>query len=185
MRGKSAATAKKLPRSGDTESRKVRVTEEHRREAAKLKTLFEAYKVSQAAKGVKITQAGFGAEHGIGVQGMVWQYLNGATPLNLPAAVAFASALGCQIADFSKRLAAEQIALGPPGAAPGPKTALQSVLELNPIEQQLLGLYRELKPEQQTELVLLANNLHAATHPHASPANPFGGRKRRVTEKED
>lgn len=52
-----------------------------------------------------ITQAEFGAEHGIGTQGMVWQYLNGHTPLSLEAAARFARGLQCTIADISPSMA--------------------------------------------------------------------------------
>lgn len=54
---------------------------------------------------VKVSQAEFGAEHGIGTQGMVWQYLNGHTPLSLEAAAKFARGLGCTIQDISPTMA--------------------------------------------------------------------------------
>lgn len=67
-------------------------------EAAELKRLF----LSRRNDGV--TQEQFGQAHGIGSQGMVWQYLNGRRPLNLKAAAAFAQGLGCSVRDFSPRL---------------------------------------------------------------------------------
>ena len=54
-----------------------------------------------------MTQEEFGELHGIGSQGMVWQYLNGWTPLNIEAAAKFAKGLNCTIADISPEMAAE------------------------------------------------------------------------------
>lgn len=54
-----------------------------------------------------LAQGEFGARYGIGTQGMVWQYLNGHRPLNIPAATAFAEGLGIKISAFSPRLARE------------------------------------------------------------------------------
>lgn len=53
----------------------------------------------------KLGQEAFGAEFKIGSQGMVWQYLNGKTPLNIGAASKFAKGLKCSIQDFSPTLA--------------------------------------------------------------------------------
>lgn len=64
-----------------------------------LKRLYE----ERVPKGM--TQEQFGAMHGIGSQGMVWQYLNGETPLPLEAAAKFAYALKCTIYDISPPLA--------------------------------------------------------------------------------
>ena len=52
-----------------------------------------------------MSQSEFGAVHGIGTQGMVWQYLSGHKPLSLEAAAKFARALGCTIYDISPSLA--------------------------------------------------------------------------------
>lgn len=68
-------------------------------EAEKLKKLF-------AASGHGLSQAEFGAHYEIGSQGAVWQYLNGRTVLNLKAARGFAAGIGCNVIDFSPRLAA-------------------------------------------------------------------------------
>lgn len=51
------------------------------------------------------TQAVFGEKYEIGNQSAVGQYLRGAAPLNLAVAHKFAECLGCQISDFSPRLA--------------------------------------------------------------------------------
>jgi SOS-response transcriptional repressor LexA len=67
------------------------------KEAAALRELWDARKE-------KRSQEAFGAEFGLGTQGMVWQYLNGKRPLNLKAAIAFATELGVKISDFSPRL---------------------------------------------------------------------------------
>lgn len=54
---------------------------------------------------VQMSQAEFGAAFGLGTQGMVWQYLNGYTPLNYDAAAKFAKGLRCTISDFSPEMA--------------------------------------------------------------------------------
>jgi transcriptional regulator with XRE-family HTH domain len=51
-----------------------------------------------------MTQERFGEVSGIGTQGMVWQFLNGHTPLTLEAAVRFANTLGCTLYDISPML---------------------------------------------------------------------------------
>lgn len=48
-----------------------------------------------------MTQERFGEVSGIGSQGMVWQFLNGHTPLTLEAAARFANILGCTLYDIS------------------------------------------------------------------------------------
>lgn len=52
-----------------------------------------------------MTQEEFGAQFGIGTQGMVWQYLNGHRPLNVEAAAKFARGLRCTIQDISPEMA--------------------------------------------------------------------------------
>jgi hypothetical protein len=54
---------------------------------------------------VKMSQTEFGIAFGLGTQGMVWQYLNGYTPLNYDAAAKFAKGLRCTISDFSPEMA--------------------------------------------------------------------------------
>jgi transcriptional regulator with XRE-family HTH domain len=51
-----------------------------------------------------MSQEEFADKFEIGTQGMVWQYLNGYSPLNLEAAIKFARALRCTIGDFSPSL---------------------------------------------------------------------------------
>lgn len=59
------------------------------------------------------TQAEFGDAYGLGNQSNVGHYLNGRSRLNFTAAAAFAKELGCQIADFSPRLAAQFAKISP------------------------------------------------------------------------
>lgn len=59
------------------------------------------------ASKVKVSQAVFGADSGVGTQGAVWQFLNASTPLNAEKAVAFATALDVPVRSFSPRLADE------------------------------------------------------------------------------
>lgn len=79
--------------------RKAKIEAVHIDEAAALKRLFK--------ERVKVSQATFGAENDIGTQGMVWQYLNAGSPLNVKVAVKFAKAMGVDVAEFSPRLAKE------------------------------------------------------------------------------
>lgn len=51
-----------------------------------------------------LSQREFGREYGIGTQGMVWQYLNGYTPINIEVAWKFAEGLRCTIRDISPEM---------------------------------------------------------------------------------
>lgn len=63
----------------------------------------------------KVSQAAFAVAQGIGeTQGIVWQYLNGAIPLNLDVAVKFADGLKCDVRDFSPTLAERRAKLTEP-----------------------------------------------------------------------
>lgn len=53
----------------------------------------------------RLSQGDFGAQYGIGTQGMVWQYLSGTRPLNIKAAMAFSRGLDVLIDQFSTTLA--------------------------------------------------------------------------------
>jgi hypothetical protein len=70
-------------------------------EAAALKRLWDAYK----KRNPEVTQKQLGQRYGIGTQGMVSQYLLGRARLDLEAALKFAAAFGCNVGDFSPRLA--------------------------------------------------------------------------------
>lgn len=78
----------------------AKITEEHRREAAKLTAIWESNKP-------QMPRAEFGEKYNIGSPGAVYQFLKGITPISLKAAAGFAEGLGCTIEDFSPRLAAE------------------------------------------------------------------------------
>lgn len=80
-------------------SKRAKITTENVAESVRLKAIWD--------QKAKITQEKFGLKYDVGTQGMVWQYLNHRSPLNPKAAVAFSTELGCDIADFSPRLAAE------------------------------------------------------------------------------
>ncbi|CAN7476987.1 LexA family transcriptional regulator [Acidovorax sp. LjRoot74] len=82
-------------------SRKAIVTEAHKAEAAALKAIWDRVKPS--------SQKEFGAEFGIGGQSAVANFLSGKSALSIKAAVGFAQGLGCQVGEFSTRIA-EQIA---------------------------------------------------------------------------
>jgi hypothetical protein len=79
-------------------TRKVKITPETLEESERLLAIWEA------AKG-RPNQAVFGEMYGVGNQSAVGQFLRGDTPISLKAAIGFAKGLGCEIEDFSPRLA--------------------------------------------------------------------------------
>ncbi|NYT76535.1 helix-turn-helix transcriptional regulator [Alcaligenaceae bacterium] len=81
------------------DSKKAKITDEHRLEAKKLRAIWDEKKPS--------TQEVFGETYEIGNQAAVGNFLAGRSALSLKAAVGFAHGLGCRIDDFSPRLAAE------------------------------------------------------------------------------
>jgi hypothetical protein len=81
-------------------TRKARVTEEHLQEAARLRAIWDATPD-------KPSQQVFGERFEIGNQSAVGQFLRGAVPLSMKAAVGFAKGLQCNLADISPRLALE------------------------------------------------------------------------------
>lgn len=83
----------------ETTSKKAKVTEVHRTEAALLRAIWDSTEHS--------SQAVFGETYGIGNQSAVGQFLRGEAALSMKAAKGFALGLGCQISAFSKRLAIE------------------------------------------------------------------------------
>lgn len=83
-----------------TDHRRAKTTPETHEEARKLRAIWDAAQN-------KPSQAVFGERNNIGSQSAVALFLNGTTPLSLKAANGFAVGLGCRVADFSPRLAAE------------------------------------------------------------------------------
>jgi len=79
------------------ETKKRKIEDWQVEDAARLQRLFKEKS--------KLSQEEFGAKFEIGSQGMVWQYLNGRSPLNLNAAIKFAHGLGVKVVDFSPTLA--------------------------------------------------------------------------------
>lgn len=82
------------------ESKRSKITDEHKQEAARLKALWDDGRPHR-------TQAIFGEHYGLGNQANVGHYLNGRSPLNPKAATAFAAELGCNVGEFSPRVADE------------------------------------------------------------------------------
>jgi len=81
------------------------ITPETMAESARLKVLWDN-------RENKLSQAEFGEKYEIGNQSAVSQFLNGKVQLNLKVALSFAKGLGCQISDFSTRLAKEAESIG-------------------------------------------------------------------------
>lgn len=82
-----------------TKSRQAKVTPETQEESRRLKKLWDAHTE-------RPNQTVFAEQFEIGTQSAVTSFLNGRTPISLKAARGFAKGLGCQISDFSPRLAA-------------------------------------------------------------------------------
>jgi len=80
------------------------VTEEHREESRRLRSIWNRMKSTLAERGWA-TQEKFGHQFGIGNQSAVGAFLNGKTALSPKAAAAFARGLNCKVSDFSARLA--------------------------------------------------------------------------------
>lgn len=80
------------------------ITEQHREEARLLLKIWEDTYDERKRLGLH-TQGAFGQEYSIGNQAAVGFFLHAKTALSLKAAKGFAKGLGCQIADFSARLA--------------------------------------------------------------------------------
>lgn len=96
--------------------KKPKLTPEQLADAARLKDIFEQQPLSQLK---------FANQYDLGTQGMVGHYLNGRSPLNLPAAAKFAKGLGVSIAAFSPTLAAlaEELNNGLPTSPPNARRA--------------------------------------------------------------
>lgn len=88
-------------------SKKSKITDENRKEAERLKAIWNA-------STSKPSQAVFAEEYDLGTQGNVGHYLNARSPINPKAATAFAHLLGCQVSDFSPRVAMEIASLAIP-----------------------------------------------------------------------
>jgi len=78
------------------------LTPEQKQDAARLAAIFEKRKAEDG-----LTQAVLADTLGYSVQSAVSQYLKAKIPLNVPAAIKFASALRCCVFDFSPSLQAE------------------------------------------------------------------------------
>lgn len=146
------------------DAKRGKVTAENKAEAARLKAIWTATADSRRATGMH-TQGAFGDAYDIGNQSAVGFFLNGQTALSLKAARGFAKGLGCHIADFSPRLAAEidKLTEAQPSAqrAPdGPATAHEhrppTALDL-PEALNLLGMALAATPANRREA--LATNL--------------------------
>lgn len=146
-----------------TDNKRGTVTELNKEESRKLRAIWDG-------KRDKPSQAAFGETFGIGSQAAVGHFLNGHAAISLKAARGFAEGLNCDIADFSPRLAEEAAKLG---KAAGAMSDQIDMTALGRMELQLVMLFRGLSAEQRDELMQHANNLYIASHPVASPANPF------------
>ncbi len=67
----------------------------------------DAQRLKERIDSVGLSQLEVGEKFGIGTQGMVWQYLNAKTPLNLSVIIKFSNGLKCSIVELSPTLAEE------------------------------------------------------------------------------
>ena len=140
----------------------AKLTAENVRESERLKAIWESTKD-------KPSQAQFGELFDIGNQGMVWQCLNGKTPISLKAARGFALGLKVEISAFSQRLA--QLAATNAQFAPKlPEAELIDLTSLSRSEAQVVMMFRGLSMQHQTELMRFANTLYAQDHPNHTPS---------------
>ena len=95
------------------ETKRSKITEENRQEAARLKALWDDGRKHR-------TQAEFGEHYGLGGQANVGHYLLGRSALNAVAAMAFATELGVGVDEFSPRIAAELGKVSGAAAIPPP-----------------------------------------------------------------
>lgn len=87
---------------------------QQKRDAEKLKTLFNAWRdANPGPDGRRLSQEVMATKFPFG-QSALSQYLNGTIPLNKEVAVKFATVLGCNVDDFSLDLNKELAALTPP-----------------------------------------------------------------------
>lgn len=93
----------------EVDKKKAKITDEHIEEARRLRAIYDEKRAANR-KGWP-SQEKIGVDLGIGTQSMVGHFLGGRSTLTLTAAVAFAKFLGCQVEDFSPRLAEKQKAL--------------------------------------------------------------------------
>lgn len=141
------------------------LTDEHREESRKLKSLWVERKE-------RVSQAEFGQTYDIGSQAAVGHFLNGKAAISLKAARGFAKGLGCEIADFSPRLAAEAAALGE--VAGGGSQPL-NFTQLSKDEMQLVMVYRSVPKSTQAKLLADAEaqlRHHQAEAERQSPTAP-------------
>lgn len=98
---------------------------------------------------------------------MVWQYLSGKRALNLQAVIRFGKGLNVGIEEISPKLAAEI-----------PATSLQS--SVDPLEEELLMVFRTLKSERQKiELIGYAKGKAAEQNKSNATSHPVS-KKRKV-----
>ena len=146
-------------------TRKAKVTEEHRQEAARLAALWDTRSHP--------SQAIFGEQYEIGSQSAVGQFLRGDTPLSLKAAAGFASGLGCKISDFSIRLAKQALTYAD---LSGLFQEALDLTQLSKIETQLVLSFRELSPTLRADMLQAIDKLRTEDIERDSAASPSQSR---------
>lgn len=132
------------------QTKRGKVSVENVEEAKRLRKIWDAKRDERSADEAG-SQEAFGAKYGIGNQAAVGHFLNGKTALSMKAALGFARGLGCQVAEFSPRLATQLLPAAWPFERITPKdwetmgAKWQGVVENAAVEA-----WRELQAEQRT-----------------------------------
>lgn len=142
-----------------SEYKRGSVTEETREESRRLRAIWDA---AQNRK----SQAEFGQTFAIGSQAAVGHFLNGHAAISLKAAKGFAQGLGCEISDFSPRLAAAAAALG---EVAGHVRHQPDLTDLDKSELHLVMLFRGMTHERRTALLAQASDLYAESQSGNAP----------------
>lgn len=121
-----------------------------KKDAERLRAIWLAFKARQP-KASRLSESSFGEQMEIGSQGMVWQYLNGHTPLNIDAAEKFARGLECNISDFSQTLSRR--------IARAAGVALSQLDEPDPKAHEIMILMEGMSQESLTGLLGVARAL--------------------------
>ncbi len=136
------------------------ITPENKREATRLRTLWDNARPALKAQGIG-SQAAFGEAFDIGNQAAVGFFLNGKIALSPKAAAGFARGLGVPISAFSPRLAA---------VLTGDKSG--QVMAVSEAEAKLLQAYRSLPAAQRRQALALIAGLSQPSSEPLPPSRP-------------
>ncbi len=144
------------------------LTQQELDDAARLKRIFNEWQQRRKDMGGASSQEY--ATEALGFnQSALSQYLGGKIPLNIKAAVKFASGLGCTIAQFSPTIAAEIIeAMSYVGEAPGAGVGNDTTLHmLKPVEVHVVTRFRLTDDSGRADILDRVNTVPVVSSPGA------------------